>query len=285
MPNSETLPITRFAKDGPITVKDVVTLEEPLEIRLAYGAPEQRTQQSISITMRTPDNDVELALGFLLTEGIIQSADHVADAGHCGPPVMPLGLRNVVKVELKDDVFVDLDRLKRHFYTSSSCGVCGKTSLEALRTQMPTVPSHSQFSVSADDILSLPDQLMASQNVFAQTGGLHAAGMFDAFGKIQCVREDVGRHNAVDKLIGTQVIAKSLPLENFGIVVSGRASFELMQKTVMCGAAMLVAVSAPSSLAIALANEFNVTLIGFLRNQQFNVYTGVERVYETKNSD
>ncbi len=280
-PNSETRVITRYDHAKATRTDDSVTIEEPLEIRLAYGKAQQRSQQSISITMRTPGHDEELATGFLLSEGIIHGPGDVKSVAPCGPPVPPMGLRNVVRVELHESVSVDLARLERHFYTTSSCGVCGKTSLEALQTQKPKSDDADVLRVIPQQLTTLSDQLGALQTIFARTGGLHAAGLFDNQALISCVREDVGRHNAVDKLIGAQMRDGVFPLTNHGIFVSGRASFELMQKTVMSGANMLVAVSAPSSLAIELAESYNVTLIGFLRDRTFNIYSAPHRVRES----
>src|SRR5690606_13669699 len=238
------------------------------------GAPRAR---SISVTMRTPRKDLELAVGFRSTEGILRRFDDVASVGPCGPPA-PDGLINVVRVELAPGVNVDLDRLERHFYTSSSCGVCGKSSLEAVAVQSRFDLHAANFRISRNVLGGLPAALRARQDVFDQTGGLHASGLFDAAGEISLVREDVGRHNALDKLIGNRLMANALPLLDFGIVVSGRASFELMQKAMMAGCPFLAAVGAPSSLAVQLAEEFGMTLVGFLKRDRFNIYTRPDRV-------
>jgi FdhD protein len=257
---------------------DVVAIEEPLEIRLGYSRPDgTRARQSVSITMRTPGQDEELAVGFLYSEGIIHSPSDVDGVAPCGPPA-PNGLINVVRVELGADVAVDLGRLERHFYTSSSCGVCGKTSLDAVAVQGRFDLQTAEFSISSAALGALPEALEAHQAVFEQTGGLHASGLFDAAGTITAVREDVGRHNALDKLIGRQLLDGALPLTNHGIVVSGRASFELMQKAMMAGCPLLAAVGAPSSLAVELAARFDITLVGFLKADRFNIYTRADRV-------
>jgi FdhD protein len=258
---------------------DSVATEEPLEIRLGYTRPgdSRRTEQSISITMRTPGNDEELAVGFLYTEGIIAAAADVRSIGPCGPPAEN-GLINVVRVELADGVDVDIGRLERHFYTSSSCGVCGKASLEAVAVQSRYDLHGVRFEISRDALGGLPAALKDAQSIFEETGGLHASGLFDSSGRIVEVREDVGRHNALDKLIGSQLNAGAVPLTEFGIVVSGRSSFELMQKSMMAGCAFVAAVGAPSSLAVELAREFGMTLVGFLRRDRFNVYTRPERI-------
>ncbi len=257
---------------------DVVATEEPLEIRLAYSLPDgRRAEKSVSITMRTPGNDQELAVGFLFTEGIVHAAADVQSVAPCGPPA-PNGLINVVKVELAPQVVVDLDRLERHFYTSSSCGVCGKASIDAVAVQGRFNLHSAEFAVERDVLGGLPAALQAQQAVFEQTGGLHASGLFDATGSIEIVREDVGRHNALDKLIGRALADDRVPLMDRGIVVSGRASFELMQKAMMAGCPLLAAVGAPSSLAVELAKEFGMTLVGFLKPGRFNVYTRADRI-------
>lgn len=257
--------------------QDLVATEEPLEIRLGYAAHGERAERSISITMRTPGNDEELAVGFLLTEGIIKRSQDVTVVRPCGPPA-PNGLINVVRVELADDVAVELERLERHFYTSSSCGVCGKASLEAVAVHGRFDLHGLEFGIPQAALEKLPAALVAQQSVFEQTGGLHASGLFSPSGEIVAVREDVGRHNALDKLIGHRLMQNDIPLSRYGIVVSGRASFELMQKAMVAGCPMLAAVGAPSSLAVELAQEFGMTLIGFLRADRFNVYTRADRI-------
>jgi len=264
--------------EGAGTLDDVVATEEPLEIRLAYTRPDgKRAQQSVSVTMRTPGNDGELAVGFLYTEGIVQKKSDIESVAPCGPPA-PNGLINVVRVELAADVDVDLDRLERHFYTSSSCGVCGKSSLDAVAVQGHYDLHKIELTVSADKLEALPDALRKQQAVFEQTGGLHASGLFNADGELVVIREDVGRHNALDKLIGQALLKDELPLSEFGIVVSGRASFELMQKAMMAGIPLLAAVGAPSSLAVELAEEFGMTLAGFLKKNRFNIYARPDRI-------
>ena len=252
--------------------QDALAVEEPLEIRLGYEADGQRQQQSISITMRTPGHDFDLAAGFLFTEGIVRQAQQIADIQHCG------GQGNVVKVELAADVPIDFARLQRHFYTSSSCGVCGKTSIEALQaTTCPVLPK-TDWQLEATIIHDLPAKLRTAQAVFDSTGGLHAAALFQANGNLVDLREDVGRHNAVDKVIGAQFQRDNLPLPERLLLVSGRASFELVQKALMAGIPMLAAVGAPSSLAVELAQEFGMTLIGFVRDGRFNIYCGAARI-------
>jgi FdhD protein len=257
---------------------DVVATEEPLEIRLGYSRRDgSRAEENVSITMRTPGHDEELAVGFLFTEGIIHSRADVDGVVPRGQPA-PDGSVNVVRVELAPAVKVDFKRLERHFYTTSSCGVCGKASIEAVAVQGQYDVAAMSLRVPGPVLGALPEALRSRQAVFEQTGGLHASGLFDAAGRIVTVREDVGRHNALDKLIGSALLAGQLPLAAHGIVVSGRASFELMQKAKMAGCPFVAAVGAPSSLAVELANEFGMTLVGFLKPERFNVYSRPDRV-------
>jgi len=268
----------RCVGEGTHDEPDVVATEEPLEIRLGYDTPDGgRAERSISITMRTPGNDDELARGFLFSEGIITDPSDIDLIRPCGPPAEN-GLVNVIRVELASGVGVELDRLERHFYTSSSCGVCGKASLEAVAVQGRFDLSDSGFSVSKGILGALPAKLRESQSIFERTGGLHASGLFDAQGSIVAVREDVGRHNALDKLVGSCLQTGDVPLFEYGIVVSGRTSFELMQKAMVAGCSLVAAVGAPSSLAVELAQEFGITLVGFLKRDRFNIYSHPERI-------
>ncbi len=262
---------------------DLLSVEEPLEIRLsvpgAGGFPDENLIQTISLTMRTPGHDSELAAGFLLTEGIISKLLQIDRIDRIGIDWLPDESGNAVQVTLAAGHAVDLGRLQRNFYTSSSCGICGKTSIDAVRTvARGMVSSNDTLVVERDIITALPDRLRAEQAVFDRTGGLHASALFTSIGELQCLREDVGRHNALDKLIGAELLAGRLPLNNRILIVSGRASFELVQKAVMAGIPMLAAVGAPSSLAVDLAREFGMTLIGFLRGERFNIYSAPERV-------
>ncbi len=263
---------------------DLLAVEEPLEIRLEYDHPlikYQREQKSISITMRTPGNDFELAAGFLFTEGLVFERKDILDIGHCGPKIEGLGHSNVVKVKLAEGFKVDIKNLERHFYTSSSCGVCGKASIDALKTQNQFTKSQLGRSLShfqSEAIYSLPQKLRESQEVFDRTGGLHASGLFDKNLELILVHEDVGRHNALDKIIGEAFLNQYLPLNNHLLLLSGRVSFELVQKAAMAGIQVIAAVGAPSSLAFELAKEMKITLIGFLRDRKFNIYTGASRI-------
>jgi FdhD protein len=270
--------ISKFSGNTRATHDDHVAVEEPLEIRLGYETDSGRAESSVSITMRTPGNDAELATGFLFTEAIIKSVAEIALVKHCGPAAPDSGNHNVIRVELEPGVDVDLERMRRHFYTTSSCGVCGKASLDALRTCGAEERLDSGTRFSRTVLTALPERLMAAQATFAATGGLHAAAAFNSAGELVACHEDIGRHNAVDKVVGELLSQGLIPATELGLIVSGRASFELTQKTVMAGMPLLAAVSAPSSLAIELAHEFNVTLVGFLRGETFNIYAAEERI-------
>ena len=257
---------------------DRVAVEEPLEIQLVSATPTGAAARSVSITMRTPGNDAELALGFLFTEGIVSAREQVVSVGPAGQPDPDTGLRNIVRVEMSPEFSPDIERLERHFYTTSSCGVCGKASLDALRVEglSPLVGTDTVFD--ADVLHELPGAVRAGQAVFDQTGGLHAAALFGPDGEIGIVREDVGRHNATDKLIGRLFEIGDLPAGDRGLFVSGRASFELMQKALAAGIPLLAAVGAPTSLAVELARDFGMTLVGFMRDGRFNIYAGGGRI-------
>ena len=253
---------------------DYLATEEPLEIRL-FANGERRT---VAVTMRTPGNDFELAAGFLYSEGIINKREDIRRITHCVDREIDLENRyNIVNVELAIEELPNLITLERHFYTTSACGVCGKTSLDALRLRGFSAIQTGQ-KVTSEILSQLPDKLRPSQGIFAATGGLHAAALFNMEGELLAVREDVGRHNALDKLIGWALLGNYLPLHNYMVLVSGRSSFEILQKCLAAGVPIICAVSAPSSLAVALAEEFGITLVGFLRGEKFNVYAGVERI-------
>ena len=276
--SSHSVSIHKIRGDSAKSVADKVAVEEPLEVRLGFATPEGRTAKSISITMRTPGHDADLAVGFLYSEGIISRAADIDSVGASGPPAPDTGTHNVIRVDLAAGVDVDLGRLQRHFYTTSSCGVCGKSSLDALRvTGVEALDLHrGRFQKSI--LISMPDALRTHQGTFDETGGLHAAAAFDSQGEIVLAREDVGRHNAVDKVVGALLMAGHLPASELGLIVSGRASFELLQKALVAGFPLLAAVSAPSSLAVQLAQDFNVSLVGFLRGDSFNIYSAGERI-------
>lgn len=269
---------------------DQLATEEPLEIRLLIeeaglirlegrgSVPAGAAGRAVAITMRTPGDDFALAAGFLYGEGIVRERGDIRRVSYCRERAREAERRdNIVNVELRAGLKPDLKSLERHFYTTSACGVCGKASLDALRL-------HGHEAVPPGPVIApallygLPGKLQAAQAIFGATGGLHAAALFDAEGKLLALREDVGRHNAVDKLVGWALMEGRLPLHGHVVMVSGRSSFEILQKCLAAGVPIVCAVSAPSSLAVDLAREFGVTLIGFLRGERFNVYAGVERV-------
>jgi FdhD protein len=259
---------------------DLVAVEEPLEIRIGYGPKTAREQRNISVTMRTPGHDFELALGFLFTEGIIASTQQIEQIKYCTELNTQQDNENIVRVELHENVLIDFSKLQRNFYTTSSCGVCGKASIDAIKTVCLIQSIDTHFVVPQSTILSLPQLLRAQQNVFEYTGGLHACALFEFTGHLSILREDVGRHNALDKLIGAVIgNKKSNPIFNNKILLlSGRASFELIQKAAMAGIPIICAVGAPSSLAVETAKEFGITLIGFLRENRFNIYSHPIRI-------
>lgn len=262
---------------------DLVVVEEPLEIRLGYGSIDDRQQSSVSVTMRTPTHDFELALGFLYSEGIITSYNQILSVRYC-VDAGKQATENIVRVELKPEVVFNVQMLQRNFYATSSCGVCGKASIEAIDNMICDIPKQAlelnALKVNYTYIIGLVDIMNEHQSVFEYTGGLHAAALFDAAGNLVLLREDVGRHNALDKLIGNALTQDLLPLKNKVLLMSSRASFELIQKVVMANLPIIVTIGAPSSLAIQTAEQFGVTLIGFLRNERFNIYTGKERIID-----
>ncbi len=267
------IPVTKVNTSSSFDTDEVLAAEEPVEIRLEYGPAGQRMQKSISVTMRTPGNDMELATGFLYTEGIITSAKEIISIKHCNGTN-----ENVVRVSLDENVQPDMAKLDRHFYTTSSCGVCGKSSIEAVRTACNVAVTEDTLRVPSSLIYELPDKLRKQQEVFEHTGGLHGCALFDMEGNLLLAREDVGRHNAVDKLIGAMLNKDTLPLQEHMLLLSGRASFELVQKATMAGIKIIVAIGAPSSLAAQMCEEWGMTLIGFLRGERYNIYTGAHRI-------
>ncbi|MDR3693832.1 formate dehydrogenase accessory sulfurtransferase FdhD [Mucilaginibacter sp.] len=270
--------ITKVSGAVVADTSDALAIEEPLEIRLEYGPAGERQVKNVSVTMRTPGNDAELAAGFLFTEGIIPSCEAIVNIAHCFINCME-NKENVIVVKLKDGIVPNLHNSERNFYTSSSCGVCGKGSIDAIRTVSSFANKREMpHSIDAEVLYRLPDVLRYYQDAFASTGGIHASGLFNLQGELMLLREDVGRHNALDKLIGAAINQNWLPLDNHVLLLSGRASFELVQKAAMAGITIIAAVGAPSSLAVELAEEFNITLAGFLRNQRFNIYTAANRI-------
>ncbi len=264
-------PVRRITTAGDIRRPDSLAVEEPMELRVG-GRP-------LAVTMRTPGNDIDLVHGFLLTEGIVGSREDIRTVRYCdGRDEEGRNTYNVLDVALTAGVPAPDVGVERNFYTTSSCGVCGKASLDAVKLRSRYSPATDEVRVDATVLGGLPDSLRAAQQVFDATGGLHAAGLFTADGEALVVREDVGRHNAVDKVIGWAVQTSRVPLSGCVLMVSGRASFELVQKAVMAGIPVLAAVSAPSSLAVELAMEAGVTVVGFLRGTSMNVYAHPERV-------
>lgn len=275
MPLVAPVTIQKVSGNSQCEAPDLLAVEEPLEIRLGFGSLNDRQQRAVSVTMRTPGHDEELALGFLFTEGIIHQPADVMSCRHCVQDAEKEG--NVIRVELQPNVLVDWARLERNTFTSSSCGLCGKTSIEAVRSLTPG-PVLSDINLSSSVLHSLPDRVRETQPAFTHTGGIHAAALFDMDGKLLLVREDIGRHNALDKLIGAAFWQNWLPLTKTGVFLSGRIGVELVQKSWMAGVPFVAAVGAPSSLAVQMAQEARITLAGFVRNDRFNVYSEPQRI-------
>lgn len=255
--------------------EDLLAVEEPLEIRLGFGPSTERQQKSLAITMRTPGNDENLVIGFLFTENIIHSLDQISHIDYCKDEKGQKS-ENVIRVEIHENIQVNWDDLQRNFFTNSSCGICGKASIENLEKICPNKLQNS-LTINSETIHSLESQMRKAQSVFEHTGGLHAAAIYDEKGKIKILKEDVGRHNALDKLIGEGLIRK-IDFEKSIVLLSGRASFELIQKSLMAGIPIVAAIGAPSSLAAETAQNFNLTLCGFTRNSQFNIYSANQRI-------
>ncbi len=272
--------VARHRREGIERTRDDLAVEEPLEIRVsrvAGGA--RRVSEALAVTMRTPGDDFELVAGFLHGEGVVPCVEALEELTYCrGNGRRSDQGYNVVEARLAPGVTFDAEALRRNFFTSSSCGVCGKASLESVEAR-GCRPVESDLTLEADVLASLPERLREGQDVFSRTGGLHAAGLFTAGGACSVVREDVGRHNAVDKAVGHMLLRRGLPAADQVLVVSGRASFDILQKAVTASVPVVVAVGAPSSLAVDLAGRFGVTLAGFARDGAFNVYVGEERVH------
>ncbi len=272
---SKTKVRVRVVEEGRARVRpDALATEEPMEMRLVSGG----ARRTIAVTMRTPGADFELAAGFLYGEGVISSPEDISRISYCVDADVDAEQRyNIVNVELRGGRDYDPRPLERHFYTTSACGVCGKASLEQLELRgCPVIPPGPE--ISPQTIYSLPQKLREAQGLFEATGGLHAAALFDAEGELVALREDVGRHNATDKLFGWALLEGRLPLSDHIVMVSGRSSFEILQKCLAAGVPIVCAISAPSSLAVEVARRFDITLVGFLRGRRFNVYSAPERV-------
>jgi FdhD protein len=270
---SKTKVRVRVVEDGRSRVRpDALATEEPMEVRVVSGD----RRQSVAVTMRTPGADFELAAGFLYGEGVVSSPEDIKRISYC-VDVDAEQQYNIVNVELREGRAYDLRPLERHFHTSSACGVCGKASLEQLELRgCPVIPPGPRMP--AEKIYALPGKLREAQGLFEATGGLHAAALFDADGELVALKEDVGRHNATDKLVGWALLEGRLPLSDHAVMVSGRSSFEILQKCLTAGVPIVCAISAPSSLAVEVARRFDITLVGFLRGNRFNVYSAPERV-------
>ena len=268
----EYIKIRKVSANGFVDTEDLLAVEEPLEIQLSFGSAGNKTKKMISVTMRTPGNDHELAAGFLFTEGIITDKNQIiAIQSNILEP-------NKVTVTLSENAIPKLDSSDRNFYTTSSCGVCGKASIDAIKTVSVYQKQTDEMSISANILYGLQAELKKQQEVFQDTGGIHASALFDLTGHLLMLREDVGRHNALDKLIGASFLNADLPLKNVILLLSGRASFELIQKASMAGIRVIAAIGAPSSLALQLAKDFGITLVGFLNKERFNIYSGNQRI-------
>ena len=268
--------VSRLADGGFVNREDFVTVEEPLEIRVEFTRNGARETSAVSVTMRTPGKDFELAAGFLFGEGLVGRREDVSEINYCQSDE-PQNY-NIVVVKLKPGTLFDPGALSRNFYMSSSCGVCGKASLEAVEVRGCEPIPDEGLTVDPAILSGLPEKLRAQQGLFDRTGGIHAAGRFDEVGQLVSIREDIGRHNAVDKVVGEAFLAGDLPLDRTILAVSGRTSFDIMQKALAAGIPMVVGVGAPSSLAVDLARNFNMSLLGFTRSEGFNVYAGRERI-------
>ena len=257
-----------------VETADDLAVEEPLQIQLLYGSSGNEQRNNIAVTMRTPGSDEELAAGFLFTEGIIDSSSQLIQI------ISEADGKNTVLAILRGDQMPDLQNADRNFYVTSSCGVCGKSSIDAVRGHARYAVGSDHYNISASILYRLPELLQNQQETFRSTGGLHACALFDINGTLVSVREDVGRHNALDKLIGHAFLKQQLPLHNYILLLSGRASFELVQKAAVAGVGIVAAIGAPSSLAVELARESGITLVGFLKNDRFNIYSGSARIVE-----
>ena len=269
---TEQILITKIINGKIIEVVDELAIEEPLEIQIVYSTPNGRMQKNISVTMRTPGNDEELTAGFLFTEGVIKNVHEISTIAH-----LPFDVNRVL-VTLSENVKPSLNNAQRNFYTTSSCGICGKGSIDAISVAAVYPTTQDEICIKATVLFTLSDLVKKEQKIFQNTGGIHASALFSLKGELLLVREDVGRHNALDKVIGNRFLENQLPLNDNILFLSGRASFELIQKAFMAGIKIIVAVGAPSSLALEMAKECGITLIGFLKEEKFNIYTGTQRI-------
>ena len=270
--------VSKFKSDKIENVDDLISIEEPLEISIKYKDTDKWVSQILTITMRTPGNDEDLVRGFLFNEQIVENINHIDAIESFGDKVGQYNIQNKIIAALNNSENVNIAKIKRDFMTNSSCGVCGKSSLDALEIIKKEKPSSSEPKISKDVIIQSPDILRNNQSEFSKTGGIHASGLFDANGALIAIKEDVGRHNALDKLIGSILEKNQLDPKNQFITCSGRLNFELVQKVLMTNIGVMIGVGAPTSLAIDLANKFDITLIGFVKQDSFNIYTNNQKV-------
>ncbi|MEK9690706.1 MAG: formate dehydrogenase accessory sulfurtransferase FdhD [Pelagibacteraceae bacterium] len=270
--------VSKFKSNKIENVDDLISIEEPLEISIKYKDTDKWVSQILTITMRTPGNDEDLVRGFLFNEQIVENINHIDAIESFGDKVGQYNIQNKIIATLNNSENVNIAKIKRDFMTNSSCGVCGKSSLDALEIIKKEKPSSSEPKISKDVIIQSPDILRNNQSEFSKTGGIHASGLFDANGALIAIKEDVGRHNALDKLIGSILEKNQLDPKNQFITCSGRLNFELVQKVLMTNIGVMIGVGAPTSLAIDLANKFDITLIGFVKQDSFNIYTNNQKV-------
>ena len=270
--------VSKFKSDKIENVDDLISIEEPLEISIKYKDTDKWVSQILTITMRTPGNDEDLVRGFLFNEQIVENINHIDAIESIGDKVGQYNIQNKIIATLNNSENINITKIKRDFMTNSSCGVCGKSSLDALEIIKKEKPSSSEPKISKDVIIQSPDILRNNQSEFSKTGGIHASGLFDANGALIAIKEDVGRHNALDKLIGSILEKNQLDPKNQFITCSGRLNFELVQKVLMTNIGVMIGVGAPTSLAIDLANKFDITLIGFVKQDSFNIYTNNQKV-------
>ena len=270
--------VTKFVKGKLEKIEDLISIEEPLEISLKFKDKEEWVIKSLSITMRTPGNDEDLVRGFLFNEQIIQNIKDVENIESFGDTVGQYNIKNKILVTLNNSLNVDISKIKRDFLTNSSCGVCGKSSLDALEIVKKEKPPKSNLKLSKNIIINSPSVLRKNQSEFAKTGGIHASGLFSSDGSLISLREDVGRHNALDKMIGDSLLNNYFKPKDQFITCSGRLNFELVQKVLMTNIGLMIGVGAPTSLAIDLANRFDITLVGFVKEDSFNIYTNNQKV-------
>lgn len=270
--------VSKFKSDKIENVDDLISIEEPLEISIKYRYTDKWVSQILTITMRTPGNDEDLVRGFLFNEQIVENINHIDAIESIGDKVGQYNIQNKILATLNNSENINITKIKRDFMTNSSCGVCGKSSLDALEIIKKEKPSSSEPKISKNVIIQSPDILRNNQSEFSKTGGIHASGLFNAKGALIAIKEDVGRHNALDKLIGSILEKNQLDPKNQFITCSGRLNFELVQKVLMTNIGVMIGVGAPTSLAIDLANKFDITLIGFVKQDSFNIYTNNQKV-------